>query len=157
MAIMRITSMVRVHRLVKEAHAIAALNGIVLIAEEAENAKQVPAILARIAGGIDALWMLPDATVTTPNTVEAMLNFSFDNHIPLLTFADKYLKLGATVSAGFDLFEMGAQAGRMARRVMSFPPERIAAAEFPEKVNVQLNGKVAVKMGLLVNTAALDN
>jgi ABC-type uncharacterized transport system substrate-binding protein len=101
--------------------------------------------------------MLPDATVTTPNTVEAMLHFSFDNHIPLLTFADKYLKLGATVSAGFDLFEMGAQAGRMARRVMSSPPERIAAVEFPEKVNVQLNGKVAVKMGLLVNTAALVN
>jgi putative ABC transport system substrate-binding protein len=139
---------------IKEAISMAALHGIVLVAEEAADQKQVPAILARMAGGIDAFWMLPAAAIITPNTVEAMLNFSFANHVPLLTFADKYLELGATVSVGFDLFEMGTQAGRMARRIMSSSPGMIVAAEFPEKVNVQLNGKVADKMGLLVNSAA---
>jgi putative ABC transport system substrate-binding protein len=141
---------------IEESRAVAEMHGIFLVAEEVRDPKEVPALLSRFVEGVDALWMLPDSTVVTPVTVEAMLNFSFDNQIPLLTFADKYLKVGALVSVGFELFEMGEQAGRLARKVMASSSEKIAAAEFPEKVKVHLNDRIAAKMGLIVNTAALD-
>lgn len=141
---------------VEEAISIAAINGISLVAVEATAAQQVPGLLAGLNGMIDAFWMIPDSTVTTANTIESMLLFSFENQIPLLTFADKYLELGATVSATFDIYDMGAQAGKLGRRIMSSPQTASIAAESPDKVNYRLNNKIAAKMGLLLNTAGLD-
>jgi len=142
---------------VKEAQAIADMRGIALVAEEVQDPRDVPALLTRFVGLVDAFWMLPDPTVTTPVTVEAMLNFSFENDVPLLTFSDKYLKVGASVSAGFDLFEIGSQAGRLARKLLASPTGKFVEAEYPEAVKVELNHKMVAKLGLLVNTASLND
>jgi putative ABC transport system substrate-binding protein len=142
---------------VEEARLIAQLNGIELIAEEAGSAQQISGLLADLKGRVDAFWMLPDSTVTNPNTLDALLLFSFENQVPLLTFADKYLAAGATVSVTFDLYDMGVQAGRMAQKVLEHPThETVSAAEHPEKVNLNLNHKIAAKLGIVVNTASLS-
>ncbi len=100
--------------------------------------------------------MLPDPTVTTPNTVEAMLHFSLDNQIPLLTFADKYIDMGATVAVTFDVYDMGVQAGRMARKVLQAPGQTVPA-ESPARLNLRVNTRVAAKIGVMVDTAAVIN
>ncbi|MEN8142951.1 MAG: ABC transporter substrate binding protein, partial [Thermodesulfobacteriota bacterium] len=141
---------------VREAASFAALRGLELLSEEAKNPRQIPGLLAGMAGRVDAFWMLPDPAVTTASTLEAMLHFSVDNQIPLLAFADKYLELGAVMALSFDVYEMGVQAGRLARRVAA-APHKIPASEPPARINLQLNSKVAARMGVMVNTAAVDN
>ncbi len=142
--------------IIKEARSIAQLNGIELITEKAHSAREISGLIFGMAGRVDAFWMLPDSTVLTPNTIETMLSFSFEKQVPLLTFADKYLNLGATVSASFDLYDMGVQAGRMARKVLGSPSKKLGAAEHPEKVSMKLNHKIAAKLGIVVNTASLS-
>ncbi|MCK4839932.1 MAG: hypothetical protein KAS94_14100 [Desulfobulbaceae bacterium] len=139
---------------VKEAGRVALLHGIELVSEEVQRAQQVPERLAGMNGRIDAFWMLPDPTVITPNTVEAMLHFSIDNRIPLLTFAEKYIAMGATAAATFDIYDMGVQAGRLARKVLAKPGQAIPA-ELPARLNLRVNNKVAAKIGVMVDTAAL--
>jgi len=56
--------------------------------------------------------------VITPETIEIMLLFSFENHIPVLTFSEKYVELGALMSIGIDAFDMGCQAGEMANQIL---------------------------------------
>lgn len=142
--------------IIAEARTIAKMHGITLITEEATSNKQILGILAGMAHRVDSFWMLPDSTVVTPATIDALLLFSFENHIPLLTFANKYLKLGATISASFDLFDMGVQAGRMAQKVLASPNANVALNENPEKVVMKLNHKMAAKLGVYVNTASLS-
>lgn len=141
---------------VREAEAIAAIRGLELVVAEAKDVRQVPGLLAGMVNRVDAFWMLPDPAVMTASTLEAMLHFSVDNHIPLLTFADKYLELGAVMALAFDVYEMGSQAGRLARRVAA-APGNLPAPEPPASISLRLNNKVAAKMGIRVNTAAVTN
>lgn len=141
---------------INKAAAVAALQGQELISAEARNSKQVVKLLDRMVNKVDGFWMQPDPKVTTSNTLEAMLHFSIDNHIPLLAFADKYLELGAMMALSFDILEMGAQAGRLAR-VAAKTPHKLPPPEPPKKIRLRLNNKIAAKMGVRVNTAALDN
>ncbi|MFZ2948374.1 MAG: ABC transporter substrate binding protein, partial [Desulfuromonadaceae bacterium] len=67
----------------------------------------------------DLFWMLPDITVITPETAEAILLFSLENNIPILTFSEKYLERGAMLSIGIDPFDIGRQAGEMAQTLFS--------------------------------------
>lgn len=137
---------------VKAARRAALLKGIELVASKAGSSRQIPSLLAGMAGRVDAFWMLPDPTVTTPDTIEAMLHFSMDTRIPLLAFADKYVDMGATAAVSFDVFDMGRQAGEMARRVMADPGSLIPV-EPPARLNLRINTRVAAKLGILVNTA----
>ena len=39
--------------------------------------------------------------------------FFLENKIPILTFAEKYVEIGALISIGIDVFDMGRQAGEI--------------------------------------------
>ena len=53
-------------------------------------------------GKIDILWMLPDATVVTDETVELLLRFSFQHDVPMFSFSKKYVEVGAVASLDVD-------------------------------------------------------
>ncbi|MCF6289477.1 MAG: hypothetical protein L3J03_00515 [Desulfobacterales bacterium] len=124
--------------------------GILVIEEQTEDRRQVRRLLEKLAGRIDAFWMLPDQTVTTPETVEVILLFSLENRIPVLTFSEKYLKRGATVAVTFDPYTMGERAGEMARQIIGRPGSSRLPAAAPATVKISVNHIVAGKLGLTV-------
>ncbi|MCK5436504.1 MAG: hypothetical protein KAI90_00745 [Desulfobulbaceae bacterium] len=109
-----------VNELVTRVKAAADLQGITLVAEPVRSSTEAPKTIITLLGNnsIDAFWMLPDMTVVTPDIFGSIYFLSAEEKIPVLTFADKYLKHGATVSVSFDLYKMGAQAGEMAKRLL---------------------------------------
>ena len=102
---------------------------------------------------IDVFWMLPDITVITPETVEFLLLFSFKNRIPLLAFSEKYLELGAFMSTGIDPFDMGAQAGEMANKILSGRQIKNVHQVLARKVVVSTNLMIAGKLGINLSIA----
>ncbi|MDH5769432.1 MAG: ABC transporter substrate-binding protein, partial [Nitrospirota bacterium] len=100
---------------VKKAQLVAREMGIGLIAKEVNSAKEVPKLVNSMKGKINAFWMLPDTTVVTPETTEILLLFSLENKIPVMTFSDKYMEMGALMSLEVDTFDSGKQAGEMAQ------------------------------------------
>jgi len=137
--------------LVAEARVAARARGLILLAREAHSTPAVNTALEEMAGRIDAFWMLPDLTVTTPQTVELILLFSLENQVPVFTFSKKYLKLGAMVSISFDAWEMGGQAGKMARRILSGVDMRQVPPEKVETVKTEVNDNIAKKLNIIVN------
>jgi putative tryptophan/tyrosine transport system substrate-binding protein len=134
--------------------------GIELAAREVHNPKEVPEQLARMKGSFNVYWMLPDSTVVTPESVEFLLLFTQQNRIPVVTFASKYLEMGALFSLDIDSFDLGKQAGEMANKVFS----RNDAVEFPKadarKALIRINRTVAKKLGISlddVGTSSLPN
>jgi putative ABC transport system substrate-binding protein len=143
--------------LVEEVRHSAEMLGIKLVIKEVHKPNEVPSTLDSMRDGIDAFWMLPDTTVVTPKTVESFFLFSLENRIPVLTFSDKYLELGAMISVSIDAFDIGRQAGKMAKDILS----GLDIKNFP-RVDAQmailtLNLKVAKTLGIRVNTNIAGN
>lgn len=134
---------------------VAEQRGIELVPLEVNEAREVVRQIKGLAGRIDALWMLPDAAAITPETVEAILLFSLDHRVPVLTFSDKYVRRGATLAVTFDAQAMGRQAGMMA---LEFLGERkqLPAPALAEKVRISVNESVAARLGLDLDSLATD-
>lgn len=134
--------------LVAEIEDAARERGISLLASRADDSRKVPALLARMRGKIDGFWMLPDLTVITPQTVEALGLFSMDQRVPILTFSSKYLDQGAAVAITFDNQRLGEQAAVMAGKILSGTGIENIPPAAPESIHVHINPKVAGKLGL---------
>jgi putative ABC transport system substrate-binding protein len=135
-------------RLIKDAKSYTDTNNLVLVSRAVSDSHEVPGQLADLQGDIDCFWMIPDLTVTTPQTVEAILLFSLENRVPVLTFSEKYLRMGATVSVTYDLNKMGKQASELANRILFNGAVSQSPYHEVESTKISINRKVAEKLGI---------
>jgi putative ABC transport system substrate-binding protein len=117
-------------------------------AREVHHSKEVPELLTRMKGSCNIIWMLPDSTVVTPETVEYMLLFTLQNRMPVVTFAGKYVDTGALVSLDIDGYDMGKQAGEMANKVLGGADISDIPTAEARKAAMKINRKVAQKLGI---------
>ncbi len=141
-------------RLADNACRIAAKRGIDVTALKAEGPEDFPGLLRTMKGKVDVYWMLPDSDITSPDIIEDLILFSMLNGIPVFTFSDKYLKMGALVSLQVDIFKLGRRTGETANKILSGTP----VARIPEMEAVDatlaVNYKIAEKMGIHINIDA---
>lgn len=128
-----------------------------LTARSVRRSRDVPLLLNEMKGRIGIYWMLPDATVITPETLETLFLFSLENKMPVLTFADQYLELGATLSIGIDPFDIGCQTGRVAQKILSGNGVEKGRYLDARKAVVTVNEKVALKLGVTLDQEVLKN
>jgi ABC-type uncharacterized transport system substrate-binding protein len=121
--------------------------GIELVVREVRNPRDVPARLATLKGAVDALWMLPDTTAVTAETLEGWFLFSLEQKVPVVTFSSQYLAKGAAVSLDVDRAELGRQAAELAASLLEWnglkPPEVDA-----RKTEIHANATVVRNLGL---------
>jgi putative tryptophan/tyrosine transport system substrate-binding protein len=140
----------------KKALAICSSLGFEIILKEISGPSEVSASIEGLKGKIDLFWMLPDSAVITPQTIEAILLFSFKNNVPVITFSDKYVKKGALAALRADSFGLGAQTGDLvAKRLKSGFQERPVHLH-PKKILFSVNDKISHKFGLKEKRALLD-
>jgi putative ABC transport system substrate-binding protein len=138
---------------VKEARYAAERMGVTLLATAIHSPGEAPSSIMDLRKKIDVFWMLPDITVMTPETVEFLILFSMQNNIPLLTFSEKYLEMGAFMSTGIDPLDMGVQAGEMANRILQDKDTRPGQQVHARRMVVSTNLMIAGKLGITVNMA----
>ena len=127
------------------------------IKETISRPGQISKKLKAIKPHIDALWMLPDVTLLVPETIEILLLFSLENKIPIITFSEKYVRMGALLSIASDPFDMGRQAGEMANKVVSGKEITTIPPEYARIPVVTLNEKVMKNLGVRVAEERLKN
>ncbi len=137
---------------VRLARQAAKARGIEVLAREVRSPREVPEALDHLKGMIDALWMIPDTTVITPETVEMFLLASQEKRFPVIAFAAKYAEMGALASLDIDGFDEGRQAGEMAESILNGTAVSDMPGEAPRSVTVKVNRSVARKLGI-----SLDN
>jgi len=142
--------------LARKATEAAKKSGITLIAKEIRQPTEALSAIKSLQGTIDVFWMTPDATVFSPELIEFVLLFSLENRIPILTFAEKYVEMGACVSIGIDAHDIGHQAGEMVQKIGSgidvSQIERVDA----RKPVLTINLKIAKKLGITVSKEILS-
>ena len=138
--------------------AVSAANnmGISLVAEKVQSAKEVPSALRNIRNKIDAFWMIPDITVYSPETIEFLFLSLLENQKPIISFSEKYVELGALMSISIDPFDMGNQAGEMAKTILSNNGvKRNAQRIDARKAVILINLKIAKKLGITFDEKVL--
>jgi len=140
--------------IVRRAQAFARTRGVKILAQPVRDAKNVPRLAMAMRRQIDVFWMLPDLTVVTPETVEFFVLFSLENKIPILTFSDKYVEMGAFMSMNIDAVDMGRQAGEMAKRILTGGKADRTRTAYARRAVVSTNMMVAGKLGIHTNLAA---
>lgn len=141
--------------LVENASKAADSMGIDILEAPVASAREVPTKLAGIRDRAQLIWMLPDVTVMTRQTIEFFLLFSMENRIPLIAFSEKYVDIGAFMAFGLDPKDMGRQAGEMANMILSGKPACDLPVQEARKVSVTVNRALAEKFGVLLNESQL--
>lgn len=134
--------------LVQEARQTAERLGITLVVRRADDPREAVRELSSLQGKVDALWLLPDPTVVTRDTMDAFARFSLQHRVPVVAFAAKYLQQGAVAAIEVDPAEMGRQAGRMARRILDGASPQAETPEHPAKTRLKVNQSVARHLGI---------
>jgi putative tryptophan/tyrosine transport system substrate-binding protein len=119
--------------------------GLELVVREVNSPRQAIGQLNSLKGSVDALWVFPDSTAVTSETLEAFFLFSQGQSIPVVSFSAAHLKLGAVLVLEIDRNEMGRQAGEMAELLLSANGLELEVAS-PRKVTVKSNDAIAKRL-----------
>jgi putative ABC transport system substrate-binding protein len=140
---------------VQEAIAAARARGVTLVVKKVRDPQQTPALLEELRGKVDVLWMLPDATLVNSDTINYFMLFSFQNNIPIFTFSEKIVAMGAVAALKIDPADMGAQAGEMAGTLMQ--GGKVAPRVYARTPHLIVNMKVGAKIGTRLNGEIVRN
>jgi putative ABC transport system substrate-binding protein len=144
--------------MIREAGAVAEKLGLRLLAAPVASQKAVPAALRGMLGKIDALWMVPDDTVVTPESFKFLLLEAFEHNLPFLAASDIFVEVGAFASLSPDYTDVGRQACQLAREIES---GRLSLKKVdvlpPAKINLAINLKTASKIGLMLSPEIIQS
>jgi putative tryptophan/tyrosine transport system substrate-binding protein len=133
------------NQLLREAKAL----GISIVSEAVQTEQDVPQALNAIKDRIDALWLLPDSTVLTENTLDFLMSTTLEAHIPVVGFSAGLVRSGAVVAAYFHYADIGNQAARLSQRLVGqASPSLLGTIIPPERVQQSINQKSARYLSL---------
>jgi len=140
----------------KLARAEAERLGMELVVREVQNPRQTMGQLDSLKGKVDSLWVLPDTTAVTNETLEAYFLFSQREAIPVISFSASHLKLGAMVALEIDRVELGRQAGEMAQKLLQGAEPGDRAVASPRKVFIMSNDAIMRRFNYSVNLTSRE-
>ena len=129
--------------LVKKARHLAKSQGLEILALPVFSEKEVPKTLREALPDIEALWLVPDSTVLTQDSLDFLLSTTLEANIPVIGFSSGLVRSGAMVGLYAKYEDVGRQAARLAARILG--GKRIPASTvLPlEHVRLAINTKVA--------------
>jgi len=119
-----------------------------MVGRKVESAKDVVHAINSIARSIDIFMMIPDITLITPETLHFMSLFFLRKSIPVVTFSEKYLNMGAFMAIYPDPYEIGIQAGGLAKKILQ-KKIRLPVRLWPEKEIIKINPHLIKNLGFL--------
>jgi putative ABC transport system substrate-binding protein len=134
---------------VKEAVRQATINDFQLKRIPVENEKDVPQQLRTLlSDNIEVLWLMPDSTVVTNESVRFILESSLAQQIPVIGFSPEFTRLGALLSMSVSYGDVGRETGLLARRILD--GERLMPLNpVPiERLKITVNLKTARFLGI---------
>ncbi|MCA9497980.1 MAG: ABC transporter substrate binding protein [Nitrospirales bacterium] len=118
--------------------------GIKIVSEEVHQEQDVPSALNALRGRIEALWLLPDSTVLTENTLDFLMSTSLESNIPVVGFSAALVRSGATVGAYFRYTDIGKQAAQLTQHLVKQTSSSLLGTMIaPERAHQSLNLKSA--------------
>jgi len=139
-------------RYLREARLAARRMGVELVIREVASPRETLSKLHSLAGKIDLLWMLPDTTAVTRETAEGYFRFAQENKIPLVSFANAYLGLGAAAVLDLDRAELGKQAAEIASVILDGENADDPETVYPRRCSLKTNPAILRNLGIMISS-----
>lgn len=119
-----------------------------LIKAEVISEKEVASALKNLIKEIDALWVIPDSTVITKNTLTVISKISLEHRLPIFCTSDAIVKAGALLSVSPNYTSTGLQAAHLAQTLLNNPTTTSLGIKQPDKLKLTLNTQTAKLIGI---------
>lgn len=130
--------------------------GITIISEEVHKEQEVSKALKALEHKIDALWLLPDSTVLTENTLDFLISTTLEANIPVVAFSAGLVQSGALVGAYINYADIGRQAAILAQRLLRETPSALLGTIVPPRhVRHAINRKSGAYLGFQIDSTVL--
>ncbi|MBW1919218.1 MAG: ABC transporter substrate-binding protein, partial [Deltaproteobacteria bacterium] len=124
-----------------------------IVEVNAASSADVLAAAKSLMGRVDAVWFPTDNIVTS--ALEALVKVCEDNKVPLFGSDVNQVKRGVIASCGIDFYDLGKEAGKMAKQVL----DGRNPAEMPIKKgkmgDLWVNPSAAKRMGITIPQAVM--
>jgi len=113
-----------------------------------ESEKGVPQQLRTLLSDVEALWLIPDSTVLTNESIRFILESALARQVPVIGFSPEFTRLGALLSVSVNYGDVGRETGLLAKRILDgerllpFNPVPIA------RLKITVNLKTAKFLGI---------
>ena len=132
----------------KEAESRASSHAFELQGFPVESEKEVPRQLRALLSESHALWLIPDSTVLTDESIRFILQSAVARQIPVVGFSSEFTRLGALLSMSVDYGEVGREAGRLAKRIASGEQRLPLKPVHVQRIKITVNQKTARYLGI---------
>ena len=126
---------------VKEAVQQATISDFQLKGLPVESDKDVPQQLRTLLSDVEALWLIPDSTVLTNESIRFILESALARQIPVIGFSPEFTRLGALLSMSVNYGDVGRETGLLARRILDgerlLPLNPVPSARLKITVNLK--------------------
>lgn len=112
--------------------------------------KDIPQQLRTLLSESDALWLIPDSTVLTDESIRFILESAVARHVPVIGFSSEFTRLGALLSFSVDYGEVGREAGFLARRLLNGEPPLPLKPIPVQRIRITVNQKTARYLGITI-------
>lgn len=130
-----------------EFRALARERRVTLLPQVVEGADALAPALQRTAESSDAVWMLPDASISNAGSVRDVLLASYRHKRPVIGFSQGYVRAGALAAVYSTPTQVGQELVAILQQLM-MNPTRVPAPRYPALFEVALNYHVARSYGL---------
>jgi len=115
-----------------------------------ENEKEVPQQLRTLLSESEALWLIPDSTVLTDESIRFILESAVAKQVPVIGFSSEFTRLGALLSMSIDYGEVGREAGLLAKRIVNGEQRLPLTPVSVQRIRITVNQKTARYLGLTI-------
>jgi len=115
-----------------------------------ENEKEVPQQLRTLLSESEALWLIPDSTVLTDESIRFILESALAKHVPVVGFSSEFTRLGAFLSISIDYGEVGRVAGLLAKRIVNGEQRLPLKPVSVQRIKITVNQKTARYLGITI-------
>ncbi|TVM03378.1 MAG: hypothetical protein CV087_05380 [Candidatus Brocadia sp. WS118] len=138
----------KTRKIVAQANTVAKQFDFNLVKSEVLLEKEVESALKNITHKIDALWLIPDSTVITKNTLNSIPRITIGSRLPIFSTSDAMVKAGALVSVSPNYKETGIQAAQLAQMLLTNPATTSLGIQQPNRLKLTLNIQTAKTIGI---------
>ncbi len=135
-------------KIISEATHIAKKFEFNLITKEVDSENKATSVLNTIIRKIDILWIIPDGTVITKNSLDTILKGTLKYNLPTFCTSSAIVKAGALMSVSTDYTHTGIQASEIAQTLLNSPKTTSLGVQQPEKLTLTLNTQTADMLGI---------
>ena len=143
--------------LVDEARLLAKSMGLELVVKQVNTDKEVPSALRALLSQVEALWLVPDSTVLTEDSLKFVLGTALDLNVPVIGFSSELVRSGALVGLSVSYEDVGRQAGALARKMLNDEYKPLPPTVPPDRLRLALNLKTARYLGITIPPEVVNN